>query len=122
MPLIIVILLLYGSGSGKHVVQVPNKRAPYAFGLTVPVGLVPLEEEGSEALKSSHEVLLSPWDCDSSVSRELVGLEVLVVQVQKFVQSACLRLRNSLNSDCDQTGSDCDCGVLESRRRDAKVV
>ena len=59
-------------------------------------------------------------DCDF-VSLELVGLEVLEAQVQKCVHSACLRLLNSLNFDCDQPGSDCGCGVLNSRR-DANVV
>ena len=61
-------------------------------------------------------------DCDSSLLLEMVGLEVLAVQVRNCVQSACFRLPSSLNFDCDQPGSDCDCGALESRRRDARVV
>jgi hypothetical protein len=62
---------------------------------------VPVEEEGSVVLMSSPEVIFLSSDCDSSLSLELVDLEVPAVQVQKYVQSASLHLLNSLNFDCD---------------------
>jgi hypothetical protein len=62
---------------------------------------VPVEEEGSVVLVSSPEVVFLVSDCDSSLSLELVDLEVPAVQVQKYVQSAFLHHLNSLNFDCD---------------------
>jgi hypothetical protein len=62
---------------------------------------VPVEEEGSVVLMSSPERIFLVSDCDSSLSLELVNLEVPAVQVQKYVQSAYLHLLSSLNFDCD---------------------
>jgi hypothetical protein len=58
---------------------------------------VPVEEEGSVVLMSSPEVIFLVSGCDSSLSLELVDLEALAVQVQKYVQSAYLHRLNSLN-------------------------
>jgi hypothetical protein len=62
---------------------------------------VPVEEEGSVVLMSSPVGVFLVSDCDSSLSLELVDLEVLAVRVQRYVQSAYLHLLSSLNFDCD---------------------
>ena len=71
---------------------------------------MPAEEEGLE-------VFVSSLDCGSSLVHQLVILEVMVVQVQMAVQPAYLHLLNF-----DRLCFGCDCVVLESRHRDAKVV
>jgi hypothetical protein len=60
---------------------------------------VPVEEEGSVVLMSSPEVIFLVSDCDSSLSLELVDLEVLVVQVVHEVQKVPeVRVRQGLQA------------------------